>query len=341
MKNFALHLIEWQKHHGRHDLPWQLTRDPYAVWLSEIMLQQTQVASVIPYYQRFIARFPDITALAAASQDEVLAHWSGLGYYARGRNLHRAAQLVAAQHGGVFPSDPEQVVALPGIGRSTAAAILAFAFGQRRAILDGNVKRVLARCFGIAGYPGAKAVENRLWQQAEALLPESGIETYTQALMDLGATVCTRKPSCAVCPLGSGCVAYNEKRVTELPTPKPRKPLPQKETAMLVLLRQGEVYLEKRPPTGIWGGMWSLPEAPVLEMDSLARFGMAGAEVSPLPERQHTFTHFPLRIVPRVFEVTALPLDVREPGGLWLTLADAMGTALPKPVREILEMLRS
>jgi A/G-specific adenine glycosylase len=339
MKNFAQRLIEWQEQHGRHGLPWQQTRDPYAVWLSEIMLQQTQVASVISYYQRFIARFPDIAALAAASQDEVLAHWSGLGYYARGRNLHRAAQLVVAQHGGVFPSDPEGVVALPGIGRSTAAAILAFAFGQRRAILDGNVKRVLARCFGIAGFPGAKAVENRLWQQAEALLPESGIETYTQALMDLGATVCTRKPSCAACPLGSGCVAYNEKRVAELPTPKPRKPLPQKETALLVLLRQGEVYLEKRPPTGIWGGMWSLPEVPVLEAGCLENMGMSGAEISPLPERLHTFTHFRLRIVPRVYTVMALLPGAREPGGLWLSLADALGAALPKPVRDILKGL--
>jgi A/G-specific adenine glycosylase len=339
MRSFSWRLIEWQKQHGRHDLPWQQTRDPYAVWLSEIMLQQTQVASVIPYYQRFIARFPDIAALAAASQDEVLAHWSGLGYYARGRNLHCAAQLVVAQHGGVFPSDPELVVALPGIGRSTAAAILAFSFGQRHAILDGNVKRVLARCFGIDGYPGTKVVENRLWQQAEALLPESGIETYTQALMDLGAMVCTRKPSCAACPFASGCVAYNEKRVAELPTPKPRKPLPQKETAMLILLRQGEVYLEKRPPTGIWGGMWSLPEAPVLEMDALTRLGMAGREGQPLPEMQHTFTHFRLRIVPRLFEVTALQPGVRETGGLWLTPADAMGAALPKPVREILKGL--
>jgi len=339
MKDFSRLLIEWQKQYGRHDLPWQQTCDPYAVWLSEIMLQQTQVASVIPYYQRFITSFPDIATLAAASQDEVLAHWSGLGYYARGRNLHRAAQIVAVQHGGVFPSDPELVVALPGIGRSTAAAILAFSFGQRRAILDGNVKRVLARCFGISGYPGSKAVESRLWQQAEALLPESDIETYTQALMDLGATLCTRKPSCAACPLGSGCVAYNEKRVAELPTPKPRKPLPQKETAMLVLLRQGEVYLEKRPPTGIWGGMWSLPEAPVMAVDALAHLGMDGREGKPLPEMQHTFTHFRLRIVPRLFEVTGLQPGVREPGGLWLTPADAMGAALPKPVREIVKTL--
>ena len=339
MENFAQVLIEWQKQHGRHGLPWQQTRDPYAVWLSEIMLQQTQVASVILYYQRFLARFPDIASLAAASQDEVLSHWSGLGYYARGRNLHRAAQRIVAEHEGVFPSDVEAVMALPGIGRSTAAAILAFSFGQRRAILDGNVKRVLARCFGIAGYPGAKVVENALWQKAEQLLPEAGIETYTQSLMDMGATLCTRKPDCPACPLNSACVAYNENRVAELPEPKPRKPLPQKETAMLVLLHQGEVYLEKRPPTGIWGGMWSLPEAPVMETGSLNRLGMTGAEVSPLPERQHVFTHFRLRIVPRIFEVVTLQPGAREPGGLWLTLADAMGSALPKPVREILKEL--
>jgi A/G-specific adenine glycosylase len=339
MPDFATLLIAWQKTSGRHDLPWQGTRDPYAVWLSEIMLQQTQVGSVIPYYLRFIARFPDIAALAAAPLDEVLAHWSGLGYYARGRNLHRAAQIVVAQHGGAFPRDVDAVTALPGIGRSTAAAILAFAFGQRRAILDGNVKRVLARCFGIAGYPGAKPVENRLWHKAEQLLPDAGIETYTQALMDLGATLCTRKPACSACPLSASCIAYNEDRVAELPAPKPRKPLPQKETAMLILLRQGEVYLEKRPPTGIWGGMWSFPEEGVADETGLARLGVKGKAGMPLPEMQHTFTHFRLRIVPRVFEVTAPPPRAHEPGGLWLTPADALGAAVPKPVREILKML--
>lgn len=340
MPNFASLLIAWQKTSGRHDLPWQNTRDPYAVWLSEIMLQQTQVGSVIPYYRRFIARFPDVAALAAAPLDEVLAHWSGLGYYARGRNLHQAAQIVMARHGGTFPSDPDAVMALPGIGRSTAAAILAFAFGQRRAILDGNVKRVLARCFGIEGYPGAKAVENRLWQLAESLLPATGIGTYTQALMDLGATLCARKPACAACPLGASCIAYNEDRVAELPAPKPRKPLPQKETAMLILLRRGEVYLEKRPPTGIWGGMWSFPEAGVADETALARLGVEGKAGMPLPEMRHTFTHFHLRIVPRVFEVTAAPPTAREPGGLWLAPADALGAAVPKPVREILQRLR-
>ena len=338
--DFASCLICWQERHGRHDLPWQGTRDPYAVWLSEIMLQQTQVSSVIPYYLRFIARFPDIAALAVATLDEVLAHWSGLGYYARGRNLHQAAQRVMEQHGGVFPDDFESVVALPGIGRSTAAAILAFAFGQRRAILDGNVKRVLARCFGIAGYPGAKSVENALWHKAEQLLPETGIETYTQALMDLGATVCNRtRPVCATCPLNRGCVAYNENRVAELPAPRPRKPLPQKDTAMLILLRQGEVFLEKRPPTGIWGGMWSFPEDGVEDEADLERLGFKGKAGVPLPEMQHTFTHFRLRIVPRVFEVTDTLPAARDQGGLWLVPDEAMGAAIPAPVREILAAL--
>ena len=339
MSDFASSLIHWQKCHGRHDLPWQQTRDPYAVWLSEIMLQQTQVSNVIPYYQRFMARFPDIATLAAAPQDEVLAHWSGLGYYARGRNLHRAAQLVMAHHGGVFPDDPAAVMALPGIGRSTAAAILAFAFGQRRAILDGNVKRVLARCFGIDGYPGVKAVENALWQKAEALLPDADIEIYTQALMDLGATLCTRKPDCAACPFSAGCVARNEKRVAELPAPRPRKPLPQKETAMLILRRLGEVYLEKRPPSGIWGGMWSFPETDVADQAGPARLGVDGKAGTPLPEMQHSFTHFRLRIVPRLFEVTTILPGAREPGGLWLSPLDALGAAVPKPVREILKRL--
>lgn len=342
MASFADLLVRWQKHHGRHDLPWQRTRDPYAVWLSEIMLQQTQVGSVIPYYQRFIAHFPDLAALAAASEDEVLAHWSGLGYYARGRNLHRAAQLVMERHGGVFPADPDAVMALPGIGRSTAAAILAFAFGQRRAILDGNVKRVLARCFGISGYPGEKRVENALWQKAESLLPESDIETYTQALMDLGATVCTRKPACAVCPLNTGCVAYDEDRVAELPAPRPRKPLPQKETAMLVLLRRGEVYLEKRPSTGIWGGMWSFPEIGAGEGVLAAcreRFGIEGRPLPRLPDFTHTFTHFRLRVQPCPVEVTAWRPEARQGGGLWLPLEEARGAAVPTPVRRLLEKL--
>ncbi|HUW51417.1 MAG TPA: A/G-specific adenine glycosylase [Sulfuricella sp.] len=342
MKDFSRRLIEWQKQHGRHGLPWQQTRDPYAVWLSEIMLQQTQVGSVIPYYQRFMHRFPDIAALAAAPLDDVLANWSGLGYYARGRNLHRAAQMVMAQHGGTFPDKFESVVALPGIGRSTAAAILAFAFGQRRAILDGNVKRVLARCFGIAGYPGVKAVENAMWQKAENLLPDAGIETYTQALMDLGATLCSRKPACGDCPVNAGCVAYNQDRVAELPASKPRKPLPQKETVMLVLLRRGEVYLEKRPPAGIWGGLWSFPETGVGENALAAcreRFGIEGQPLPPLPDFTHTFTHFRLKVRPCPVAVTAWRSGARQPVGLWLPLGEALDAAVPTPVRRLLEKL--
>ncbi|MCL4469937.1 MAG: A/G-specific adenine glycosylase [Gammaproteobacteria bacterium] len=343
MDLFAERLVRWHKRHGRHDLPWQQTRDPYTVWLSEIMLQQTQVSSVIPYFLRFIARFPDIAALAAASPDEVLAHWSGLGYYARGRNLHRAAQLIMERHGGVFPDDFDPVAALPGIGRSTAAAILAFSFGQKRAILDGNVKRVLARCFGIDGYPGAKAVENALWQKAEQLLPDADIETYTQALMDLGATVCTRaRPRCASCPFSGNCVAYNENRVAELPASRPRKALPHKETVMLILLRQGEVFLEKRPSTGIWGGMWSFPEAARedgLRDVCMNRFGFEVSALDPWPEFEHAFTHFRLNILPRPLLVTAIQPQVRQPDGLWLHPMDALEAAIPTPVRRLLRQM--
>ena len=244
---FAPALIAWQKKHGRHDLPWQNTRDAYAVWLSEIMLQQTQVSAVIPYYRRFLERFPTIAALAAAPADDVLALWSGLGYYSRARNLHRAAQQVVAEHGGHFPQSQEAVMALPGIGRSTAAAILVFAFGKRGAILDGNVKRVLARVRGITGYPGDSAVAAKLWEEAERLLPKTGLRAYTQGLMDLGATVCARRnPRCTECPAQALCIAHRGGRTAELPTPKPRKALPQRRTLMLILQRAGEVLLEKR-----------------------------------------------------------------------------------------------
>ncbi len=219
---FAARVVAWQRAHGRHDLPWQRTRDPYRIWLSEIMLQQTQVATVVPYYDRFLAAFPDVAALAAAPEDRVLERWSGLGYYRRAHHLHAAAKMVVARHGGAFPRDPSAIAALPGIGRSTAAAIAAFAFGARAAILDGNVKRVLARHRGIGGYPGAPRVERTLWALAESLLPARGIETYTQALMDLGATICTRAaPRCAACPVAAGCVARRSGRAAELPSPRP------------------------------------------------------------------------------------------------------------------------
>jgi A/G-specific adenine glycosylase len=341
--NFAPALIAWQKRHGRHDLPWQNTRDPYAVWLSEIMLQQTQVTAVIPYYRRFLARFPTLQALAAAAPDDVLALWSGLGYYSRARNLHRAAQTVVEHHDGRFPAALDAIMALPGIGRSTAAAIRVFAFGQRGAIMDGNVKRVLARVCSIAGYPGDAAVAAQLWQAAEALLPRTGLRAYTQGLMDLGATVCLRrKPRCAGCPVQSLCAACRTGRVAELPSPKPRKALPQRRTMMLILQRAGEILLEKRPPTGIWGGLWSFPEA---EADADAvefcvqRYGAAVTLREPLPLVAHGFTHFKLDILPQPVAVTRWPQRAEEPGRLWLSPADARGAAVPAPVRGILERL--
>lgn len=344
MSEFARKLIVWQQTHGRHDLPWQNTRDPYAVWVSEIMLQQTQVATVIPYYQRFMACFSDIATLAAAPEDDVLAQWSGLGYYSRARNLHKAAKTVIARHGGTFPQDAAQIAELPGIGRSTAAAIASFSFGQCHAILDGNVKRVLTRCFGIEGYPGDKAVENALWRQAEVLLPKKNVETYTQGLMDLGATLCTRtKPRCEVCPMTDGCVARRDGRVRDFPAPKPRKELLEKETAMLLLVCAGEIYLEKRPPTGIWGGLWSLPEAPVDADPAQAAAGRCGVVVKscrPLPILAHTFSHFRLRIAPWLLEVRPDGKRAMAPGGLWLNLEEARGAALPAPIKKLLTAIQ-
>jgi A/G-specific adenine glycosylase len=341
--SIAAKLIAWQKQHGRHDLPWQGTRDPYAIWLSEIMLQQTQVATVIPYYNRFLSRFPDVASLAAAPLDEVMKLWSGLGYYSRARNLHRAAQAVAGAHGGRFPRRFEDVAALPGVGRSTAAAICVFARGARHAILDGNVKRVLARLRGVKGYPGEKKVADRLWSEAEKLLPRRGIETYTQGLMDLGATVCVRaKPRCAACPLRAACVAFRRGWVGELPAARPRKKLPHKNTVMLVLSRAGEVLLEKRPPSGIWGGLWCLPEVARksdLEAYCLKRFGAHVLEVERLPKLAHAFTHFSLDIHPLRLRVSALVPQAAEPGVAWLSLEDARGAAIPTPVRKILTAL--
>jgi len=339
--SFATHIIQWQREHGRHDLPWQNTRDPYRIWVSEIMLQQTQVSAVIPYYQRFVARFSDVRALAAAEEDEVLTHWSGLGYYARGRNLHRTARLIAERHRGTFPSDFDAVRALPGVGRSTAAAICVLAFGQRRAILDGNVRRVLARHAGLRGYPGDKRVQDKLWQQAEALLPDSGIEAYTQGLMDLGAGPCSRRsPECVKCPVSESCIALRDGLTAELPSPRPTRTLPQRETAMLILMSRGEVLLEKRPASGIWGGLWSFPEAGEGRIEEAAlRYGAQPDRLRRLAVVDHGFTHFKLRIRPVLAQV-ARPPGVEEPGQLWLTVHDALGAAIPAPVKRILRELR-
>ena len=344
MSQFAERVIAWQRQHGRHDLPWQGTRDPYPVWLSEIMLQQTQVAAVIPYFQRFLTRFPDVASLASADQDDVLALWSGLGYYARARNLHRAARIVVEQHGGVFPEHFETIAALPGIGRSTAAAIAVFVSGAREPILDGNVKRVLARCFGISGFPGGTKIEKRLWELAAGLLPERDVEAYTQGLMDLGAGICTRRrPRCEACPLGDKCAARRENRIAELPSPRPRKPVPEKSTVMLILQRNSEVLLEKRPEPGIWGGLWSFPEvsdAQEAATLSRGRFGAAVKADGALPVIRHGFTHFALNITPVLLRVTRIEPRAQSPGHVWLTVEDAIGAAVPAPVRTILRQLR-
>src|SRR5687768_14950647 len=253
--SFAADVLSWQRRHGRRNLPWQGTRDPYRIWLSEVMLQQTQVSAVIPYYERFLARYPTVEALAAASEDEVLRLWSGLGYYARGRNLHKAAVEISRNG---FPGTAETIAELPGVGRSTAAAIAVFAFGERAAILDGNVKRVLSRVFARQG-------ERNLWALAERLLPRRNIEVYTQALMDLGATVCTRIPACTTCPVEARCVARKTGRIAELPAPRRRKALPLKSATWFVYLNAGRVLLQRRPSSGIWGGLWCFPEKPVVK----------------------------------------------------------------------------
>lgn len=341
MHSFASRLIAWQRTHGRHDLPWQGT-DAYRVWLSEIMLQQTQVATVIPYYQRFTASFPTIAALAAATEEQVLAHWSGLGYYARGRNLHRAARLIVAQYGGEFPRQYERILELPGIGRSTAAAICALAYHERRAILDGNVRRVLARYCGIEGWTGNKKVEEQLWQQAEALLPQRDVATYTQALMDMGATICTRsKPKCNECPAQAGCVAFNTSRVNELPTPRPRKAVPERHATFLLLIHGNDILLEKRPGSGIWGGLWCLPqfddEAAAREW--FMRSGMMASEGERLETFTHTFTHFRLHTTPLKIQLSRKPLRATQPGSVWLDAGEALRAAIPTPVRKVLENL--
>jgi A/G-specific adenine glycosylase len=339
MHSFSPRLIAWQRTHGRHDLPWQ-GADAYRVWLSEIMLQQTQVATVIPYYQRFVASFPTIATLAAATEEQVLAHWSGLGYYARGRNLHRAAQIIVDKYHGEFPREFEHILELPGIGRSTAAAICALAFHERRAILDGNVKRVLARYCGIAGWPGDKKIEAQLWQQAEALLPQHDIASYIQAQMDLGATLCTRgKPRCIECPVHSDCVAFKTGRVTELPTLRLRKAVPEKHATFLLLMHGNDILLEKRPGQGIWGGLWCPPQFDdeTTAKDWFMRNGMTASDGERLATFTHTFTHFKLHITPLQIHLERKPLRAAQPGSVWLDVEEALRAAIPTPVRALLK----
>ena len=314
--SFAAKLIAWQRRHGRHGLPWQGTRDPYRIWLSEVMLQQTQVGAVIPYYERFLKTYPTLEGLAAASEDEVLRLWSGLGYYARGRNLHAAAKELARR--GSFPRTARALETLAGVGRSTAAAIAVFAFGERAAILDGNVRRVLSRRYGIEE-------KEKLWALAERLLPRRGIEIYTQALMDLGATVCTRNPECGRCPVRAGCVARQTGRVGELPVRRARKALPLRKATWFVYRNAGEVLLERRPSPGIWGGLWCFPERPLFKASTVRK----------LRPIDHGFTHFRLRIQPLLCEVKL------QSGPLWVDPADAVQAAVPAPVKKLLLDLSS
>ena len=336
-------VLAWFDVHGRHDLPWQQARTPYRVWISEIMLQQTQVTTVIPYFERFTARFPELSDLAAAPLDDVLGLWSGLGYYARARNLHAAATRIAEFHKGAFPHVFADVLALPGIGRSTAGAILAQSLDARHPILDGNVKRVLSRYCAIDGWPGDKKVEARLWEFADAFTPNTRVGDYTQAMMDLGATVCTsRQPKCSLCPLSSTCLAFQSRRVLELPTPKPRKTTPLRSTTMLIAVNaQREVLLVKRPPVGIWGGLWSLPEwddaGLPLDQWCAERFALRILREYRQPELRHTFSHFQLSIAPIIIETEPLPAVMAAADERWYNAQAAKALGLAAPVRILLD----
>jgi A/G-specific adenine glycosylase len=335
---FAPALLAWWERHGRHDLPWQRDRTPYRVWVSEIMLQQTQVATVIPYYERFMTSFPSVRALADAAADEVLHHWSGLGYYARARNLHRAAQVIRDEHGGEFPRELDAVVALPGIGRSTAGAILALSRDERHPILDGNVKRVLARWCGIEGWPGETRVEAAMWQRADALTPHARAADYTQAIMDLGATLCTRtKPACALCPVSEDCAARASGRQNELPTPRPAKARPRRGVVWLVVRNGDDVLLERRPPTGLWGGLWGFPEFVTradAEAFAAATFGADRFhDWAPL---EHAFSHFDLDIAPLVARADAAQRVMEADRWAWYNTRAPARLGLAAPVAGLL-----
>jgi A/G-specific adenine glycosylase len=340
---FGARVVAWQHAHGRHDLPWQNTRDPYRIWLSEIMLQQTQVATVVPYYERLLAEFPDVDALAAAPLARVLEHWSGLGYYRRAHHLHAAANDVVAKHRGIFPRDAATLATLPGVGRSTAAAIATFAGGSPAPILDGNVKRVLARHRGVSGFPGVPEVGRALWRIAETLLPVRDAAAYTQGLMDLGATVCTRtRPRCGDCPVAADCVARTTERIESFPGSRPKKQLPHRTVRVLVIERAGEILFERRPAAGIWGGLWSLPEAAPdddVAQHCRARFGVAVVPGEALAPIEHGFTHYRLTIVPQRIGVRSWPPRAEAPGLAWLTREDARHAALPAPIKRLLRTL--
>ena len=340
--DFADKLLEWYEHHGRHDLPWQVRGDPYPVWISEIMLQQTQVTTVIPYYERFISQFPSLQDLAAANLDQVLLLWSGLGYYARARNLHKTAKIITEQYSGNFPEEISELVALPGIGTSTAGAILAQSLGQRHPILDGNVKRVLARYYCIEGWPGHRETEKRLWQLSDHNTPSTKITDYTQAIMDLGATICKRgNPDCPNCPVSGDCQAFLLDKVNAYPHKRRKKTLPVKTTTFLLLKNeQGEVYLTQRPPTGIWGGLWCLPEQ---SQNSKNKWNLEHLSVDiltgeALPVIRHTFSHYHLdfTVIPASVEGDHSSGIMESTPTVWYNPAQPSQLGLAAPIKKII-----
>ncbi|MBU1333202.1 MAG: A/G-specific adenine glycosylase [Gammaproteobacteria bacterium] len=340
-EQFSSAVLAWYDNHGRKDLPWQQGITPYRVWVSEIMLQQTQVSTVLGYFDRFMAALPTVKDLAEAAEDEVLHLWTGLGYYTRARNLQKTAQIVMHEHAGEFPRDVDKLTELPGIGRSTAGAIASLSMGLRAPILDGNVKRVLARYVAQEGYPGEPKVAKQLWDVAERFTPHARVNNYTQAMMDLGATLCTRsKPSCLLCPLKSGCQAHLLGLEIRYPIAKPRKALPQKRTLMPILAnRDGAILLYRRPSTGLWGGLWSLPELDDLDaLPALAgQHALSLGERHALPGLTHTFSHFQLAIEPWLIRVDTPASAVAEADWLWYNLATPPRLGLAAPVKKLLK----
>ncbi len=345
MTAFSDRVLAWFGESGRKDLPWQREPTPYRVWVSEIMLQQTQVATVVPYFQRFMQSFADIGSLANATIDDVLLHWSGLGYYARARNLHKTARILHHESAGQFPTDIAQLIALPGIGRSTAGAILALATGQRHPILDGNVKRVLARFHAVPGWPGNADVASQLWAHADTHTPQTNIAAYTQAMMDLGATVCTRtRPACPACPLREDCIANQHGTQALYPARKERSTRPLRQTCMLLAHFDGAVFMEKRPPSGIWGGLWSLPE--VVDTALIAdwcneRLSATADTLTEWPVMRHSFSHYDLDIRPVVVRLQAVSARVSDPeAGRFIPFGESAGVGLAAPVRKLVDTLQ-
>ncbi len=341
-ERFTQKVLNWFHHNGRKHLPWQQNINAYRVWVSEIMLQQTQVATVIPYFERFMQSFPDVHSLANANEDDVLHHWTGLGYYARARNLHKAANIIIKDFGGKFPTDIEQVIALPGIGRSTAGAVLSIAGGQAHPILDGNVKRVLARCYAIAGWPGTKKVEQALWEIAARHTPQQETAQYTQAMMDLGAMICTRtRPDCDACPLQAECIAYAQGKQADYPGKKPKKALPQRETLMVVLSCHNQILMKKRPPTGLWGGLYGFIETESLE-SVMQQYDLTENTCKRLTPFTHTFSHFQLHITPVLVELNSFPNNiVTEDNQRWFDILAPIEVGLAAPTQKIVNEIKS